>query len=90
MSRLVFFYKDRPLFQQFIIAFIAVILCPILFMMMFSYYNGANEIKKRYEESFWKAAEAVNSDIREKIEELNELTLQMVSQKEIKIGRAHV
>ncbi|MCI8801698.1 MAG: histidine kinase [Lachnospiraceae bacterium] len=84
MSRLVFFYKDRPLFQQFIIAFIAVILCPILFMMMFSYYNGANEIKKRYEESFWKAAEAVNSDIREKIEELNELTLQMVSQKEIK------
>lgn len=50
----------------------------------FSYYNGVNEIKMRYEESFWKAADEVNSDIREKIEELNDLTLQMVSQKEIK------
>ena len=84
MSRLVFIYKDRPLFQQFIIAFIAVILCPILFIMIFSYYNGANEIKMRYEESFWKAADEVNSNIREKIQELNDLTLQMVSQKEIK------
>ncbi|MCI8693844.1 MAG: histidine kinase [Lachnospiraceae bacterium] len=84
MSRLGFIYKDRPLFQQFIIAFIAVILCPILFIVIFSYYNGVNEIKMRYEESFWKAADEVNSDIREKIEELNDLTLQMVSQKEIK------
>lgn len=84
MSRLVFFYKDRPLFQQFIIAFIAVILCPILCIMIFSYYNGVSEIHKRYEESFWNAAEAVNSDIREKIQELDELTLQIVSQKEIK------
>lgn len=34
MSRLGFIYKDRPLFQQFIIAFIAVILCPILFIVI--------------------------------------------------------
>lgn len=84
MKRLAAFYKNRPLFQQFIIAFIVVILCPILLMMMFSYYNGVSEIQKRYEESFFKAAEEVNCDIREKIEELDELTLQMVSQKEIK------
>lgn len=84
MKRLAAFYKNRPLFQQFIIAFIVVILCPILLMMMFSYYNGVSEIQKRYEESFFKAAEEVNGDIREKIEELDELTLQMVSQKEIK------
>ena len=84
MKRLAAFYKNRPLFQQFIIAFIVVILCPILLMMMFSYYNGVSEIQKRYEESFFKAAEEVNGDIREKIEELDELTLQIVSQKEIK------
>lgn len=84
MRRLVSVYRNRPLFQQFITAFIAVILCPILFITLFSYYNGAGEIRKRYEESFWSAAMEVNDNIREELEELDELTLQVVSREEVK------
>lgn len=84
MRRLLSIYKNRPLFQQFITAFIAVILCPILFITLFSYYNGAGEIRKRYEESFWNASEEVNGNIREKIEELDRLTLHIASQEEVK------
>lgn len=84
MRKMFTVYRNRPLFQQFIIAFIVVILCPIVFITIFSYHSASARIRAQYEDSFWNAAQEINTGLRTAMEELDWLTLQIVSQEEAK------
>ncbi len=82
MNKIIQAFRDKPLFWQFTIAFVTVILCPIVLINFFSYYNGAAKIREQYEESLRQITGDINGNFNSAMQELDWLTLQIVSQPE--------
>ncbi|ABX41159.1 sensor histidine kinase [Lachnoclostridium phytofermentans] len=77
-------YENRPLFQQFATAFIALVFLPILCVTLFSYFNGSRKILQQYEEILLQATTDINDKLVGSMRELDWLTLQIANQEQTK------